>query len=72
MTQYRVVREQWSGFEAQKREWYWPFWTAISNRPATLCENTKSTVEEAVKLINDYKNGTRIGEQELGNVVYKE
>lgn len=41
-TRYRVVRDQYSGFEAQCRVWWWPFWTQMG-----WGGNTHSTLEKA-------------------------
>lgn len=40
--QYRIVTDEYLGFEVQCREWWWPFWS----QPYT---NTHSTLEAAKK-----------------------
>jgi hypothetical protein len=26
MSEYRIVRDNYAGFEVQRRTWWWPFW----------------------------------------------
>lgn len=40
MTEYRIVRDRYAGFEVQSRRWWWPFW--VQGRT-----NTHSSVENA-------------------------
>lgn len=40
-TQYRVVRDSYSGFEVQHRRWFWPFWFQTN-----YC-NTHHSLEDA-------------------------
>lgn len=36
-TQYRVVRDEWSGYAVQERRWWWPFWVeGVSNTHGSI------------------------------------
>lgn len=41
MAEYRIVRDNYLGYEVQHRTWWWPFW-----RETGFC-NTHATVERA-------------------------
>lgn len=43
MSEYRIVRDKFLGFEVQHRTWWWPFWRQ------TDFVNTHASVEEAEK-----------------------
>lgn len=45
---YRIVRDNYSGFEAQVKYWWWPFWLQIDY--ITGC-NTSYTVEQAREVV---------------------
>lgn len=49
MTQYRIVTDEYAGYEIQKRSWYWPFWHQVG-------VNTSSTPERAKARIEQMKN----------------
>jgi len=49
-TRYRIVRDQYCGYEVQKRTWYWPFWISCG-----FC-NTHCTVEGAEQWLRGYMN----------------
>ena len=56
--QYRIVTDSFSGFEVQKRLWYFPFWLQIpgeTRRPV----NTHTTIEEDEILIEMDKTNSR-------------
>lgn len=46
MTEYRIVRDNWLGFEVQSRRWWWPFWSQGVT-------NTHSSIEEAERYANE-------------------
>lgn len=46
-TRYRIVRDSYSGYEAQYRPWWFPVYLAI---PRICSTNTCATVEEAREL----------------------
>lgn len=48
--QYRVVRDDWAGFECQIKRWWWPFWSQMDST------NTHSSLEDAKAYINEHKN----------------
>lgn len=62
---YRVVTDNYKGFEIQYRFWYIPFWAQadLNGKGA----NTFSSPEEAKEEINNLKS-----RECLGNVVHKE
>jgi hypothetical protein len=39
--EYRIVTDNWCGFEVQIRRWWWPFWTQAD------FSNTHSSMEAA-------------------------
>jgi len=39
-TKYRIVTDEYSGYEVQKKFWWWPFWTQGET-------NTHSSIEQA-------------------------
>ncbi len=51
-TEYRIVRDSYSGYEVQVREWWWPFWKQFGGT------NTHRTLNAA----KDYmkKGATRV------------
>jgi hypothetical protein len=44
-TQYRVVRDNYAGFEVQCRRWWWPFWCQCGI-------NTHSSLKMALAFID--------------------
>jgi len=40
-TKYRIVKDNWCGFEVQCKRWWWPFWIQCD------CANTHLTIEGA-------------------------
>ena len=54
---YRIVRDKFSGYEVQKRLWYFPFWFQIKGVDSP--QNTNSTIEEANYLIKIDRTNTR-------------
>lgn len=56
--QYRIVTDNFSGFEVQKRLWYYPFWFQIRSENR-LPVNTHKTIESAEKLIEMDKTNSR-------------
>lgn len=45
MRKYRIVTDNYSGFEVQTKVWYWPFWQQLG------FSNTYQTIIEAEKRI---------------------
>lgn len=43
MASYRIVTDNYSGYEVQARRWWWPFWVQCNR-----C-NTHPTIEHAEK-----------------------
>ena len=58
MTKYRVVRDNYSGFEVQKR-YLWIFWFETRGRYSSI-SNTFSTLDEAKEWIEELKKGKQI------------
>lgn len=56
---YRIVRDSFSGYEAQIKRWYWPFWSQSFHGHFV---NTHSTVEKAEDFI---RNGGTVKEVKL-------
>lgn len=55
---YRIVADNYLGYEVQIKYWYWPFcWSQLN-----FC-NTHATLEEAKRCIESHK---------VGNVFYEE
>lgn len=44
---YRIIRDNYSGFEVQKWRWYFPFWTQLN------FVNTNLSIEQAIKRIEN-------------------
>lgn len=42
---YRIVTDDWGGYEAQYKLWWWPFWLQL------FWTNTSSTIEGAEREI---------------------
>ena len=49
LKKYRIVRDNYLGYEAQIWRLWWPFWTEIKNN------NTHQTIEEAERFIKGVK-----------------
>lgn len=49
--QYRIVRDDFAGFEVQQRRWWWPFWTQCG------FTNTHLTVEAAERYAENHARG---------------
>ena len=49
-TKYRVVTDNYLGYEAQYRPWFLPFWQQLNRT------NTRSTIEEALELCKTFKH----------------
>lgn len=64
MKKYRVVRDDWSGFEVQEKSWWWPFW--VQSRRGGAYANTHKTLEAAKDFIASKKRN------EDSFVVYKD
>jgi hypothetical protein len=47
---YRIVNDNYLGFEVQSRRWWWPFW--IECHGSIYRSNTHSTIESARKFID--------------------
>ena len=50
---FRIVRDNYAGYEAQVKTWYFPFWRQIN------FTNTSLTVERAKGVIERYKKGIK-------------
>lgn len=50
MTRYRIVRDNYAGYEVQSWRWWFPFWVQGTT-------NTHRTVERAKQYIEYKKNG---------------
>lgn len=56
---YRIVKDTFSGFEVQKKLWWYPFWFQIGKGPYPV--NTNSSVERAKELIKlDSEKGRQV------------
>jgi hypothetical protein len=44
---YRIIRDNYGGFEAQKWRWYFPFWLQLNY------VNTNLSVEQAIRRIEN-------------------
>lgn len=55
MGKYRIVKDNYSGFEVQKKNWWWPFWFQLNNSHHPV--NTFSSIETAKNLIKLDKEG---------------
>lgn len=45
-TKYRVVKDNYLGYESQYKKWHWPTWRQIGG------SNTHATLEEAIDYCN--------------------
>ena len=45
---YRIVKDNFCGYEAQQWRWYWPFWTQLG------FVNTHTSIEDARAYIDGY------------------
>lgn len=52
-TKYRVVTDNYLGYEAQYKPWFLPFWQQLNG------VNTRSTIEEALELCKAFKQNTQ-------------
>ena len=48
-SKYRIVTDNYDGFECQHKRWWFPFWIQINY------SNTHRTLEKARNFINDYE-----------------
>ena len=44
---YRIIRDNYGGFECQKWRWYYPFWVQME------VVNTNTTIEQAIRRIEN-------------------
>jgi hypothetical protein len=49
-TEYRIVTDEYAGYEAQVWRWYWPFWSQMGI-------NTHKTIEKARDYIDKTAEG---------------
>lgn len=49
-TKYRIVSDNFAGFEAQFKVWWFPFWLQCFG------VNTRSTLESAIEVCKRHKN----------------
>jgi len=53
---YRIVRDDWCGYEVQRWRWWWPFWIQCwSTRGPT---NTHSSIQQAKDFIDRHSSKT--------------
>jgi len=59
---YRIVTDNYLGFEVQKKVWFWPFWFQLDNlfNTGIFGINTYPSIEQAEKLIDRDKNGKKV------------
>ena len=53
-TIFRIVSDEYLGYEVQKKRWWFPFWIQINGRYPLV--NTSSSLEEANKVIKNHTN----------------
>jgi len=46
-TRYRIVKDNYAGYEAQVKYWWWPFWIQMN------CINTHSSIDKAERYIKN-------------------
>lgn len=51
-TRYRIVKDEWLGYEVQSWRWWFPFWIQVG------FTNTHQTPEDAEKWLSKYKERT--------------
>ena len=61
-SQYRVVRDNYAGFEVQIKRWWLPIWLQIGGR-YTAITNTHGSLEAAEKYAEEYASGVRRGRE---------
>lgn len=54
-TKYRIVTDTSSGYEAQLKKWWWPYWWQMGLEGSSV--NTHCTIESAEKYIQRHKHG---------------
>jgi len=69
---YRVVTDRYSGFSAQYRNWFSPFWHQCGTDTSYKTTNTFRIKKEAFDLIQKYKNGYRIDGKFVSEVVVED
>lgn len=57
-TKYRVVTDNYAGYEVQYKLWWWPFWIQASDSEGRIV-NTFFTLEEATKYAKELKCKTK-------------
>ncbi len=57
-TDYRIMPDNWLGFECQKRVWWFPFWLQMGTKNHYL-SNTFETREQAEELISQNKGSRK-------------
>ena len=57
MSKYRIVIDNYLGYEAQIKRWWFPFWTQLNGL------NTHITIEQAKEYIERNKNKVVWGEK---------
>ena len=50
---YRIVTDNWAGYQAQCRLWWLPIWFTMSNSNLRTRTNTFKTVKEAKEFIGE-------------------
>ena len=58
-TRYRVVRDNYLGYEAQFKVWWFPFWMECESYTGGCGTNTNRTIEEARQLCADHAEWRR-------------
>ncbi len=50
---YRIVTDEFNGYEAQVKRWWWPFWWVELNGV-----NTSSSIQRAYKYVEEDRKGS--------------
>ena len=50
---YRIITDEYCGFKAQIKYWYWPFWIELKEKGEL--SNTHSSIKDAIEFILECK-----------------
>ena len=67
---YRVVSDNFCGYEVQIKRWWFPFWIQCWNND--FCCNTFGSLERAKKFIEDRKNHKKEEKMDSKKIYYEE
>jgi hypothetical protein len=56
-TKYRIVRDKYSGYEAQYRPWWFPIWVELDKAGIGNGTNTCKTIERAREICCLHRQG---------------